>query len=140
LIRKEFAGFAVVALDCLLLETLYGFQEGRSSPGKEAYEKILMEPPFSLAEDQVMGIYKNIRNGIIHDTETRKGWRIRMDTEALVTRNKDEGGFILNRTMFHKALNEAFEAWVKKLRGGDVAPRESMRCRMDEIIKKHCEL
>jgi hypothetical protein len=31
MLRQEFAGFAIVALDCLLLETLHGFRAGNST-------------------------------------------------------------------------------------------------------------
>ena len=140
LVGQEFAGFATVALDCLLLETLYGFQAGCSTKDTlKAYKSVLMAAPLSFEECLAKNFYDNIRCGIIHDTETRKGWLIRMDTEETV-RKDQSGNLVLNRTMFHERLKEAFEAWITKLRGGDVALRENMRCRMDEIIKKHYEL
>jgi hypothetical protein len=39
---EQFSGFAVIALDCLLLETLHGFMTGKRSEGKcPVYEDFL---------------------------------------------------------------------------------------------------
>jgi len=63
---KEFSGFAILALDCLLLETLYGFQTGTSTRDTEnAYKAILMEPTFSFDEGLAIAFYQNVRNGVI---------------------------------------------------------------------------
>src|SRR5262249_3664137 len=70
LVNDEFAGFAVVALDCLLLETLYGFQNGTSTvDGAKMYKTILTAPPFAFSKGVAKAFYWNVRHGIIHDTE-----------------------------------------------------------------------
>jgi hypothetical protein len=79
-----------------------------------------------------------VRNGIMHDAETRSRWRVEKTVPTTVIPQKDTNGdYQLNRTQFHGALKAAFEDWVARLRGGDVACREKMRMRMDEIIAKH---
>jgi len=140
LIRHEFAGFVALALDCLLLETLWGFLNGKAVPrgkAKDVYLDILTAPPFSFSRCQAEDFYENVRCGIIHDTETRKGWLIRMTPQREIVEKDPSGAYILNRTMFHKALKEAFQGWLAKLRDGDTTLRENMRCRMDEIVRKH---
>jgi hypothetical protein len=138
LLPKEFSGFAIIALDCLLLETLYGFLNGASTGDtKTSYKTILMGPPFSFDENLATEFYKNVRNGVVHDTETRKGWTIRMTPQTKTIERDLSGGWILNRTMFHSALKTAFEDWIAQLRAGDETLRENMRRRMDEIINKH---
>jgi hypothetical protein len=138
LIDNTFAGFAVMALDCLLLETLYGFQVGASTKDtKTAYKTVLTAPPFCFDHTLAESFYESVRCGIIHDTETRKGWLIRMEAQSKIVELDGAGSHILNRTMFHATLTTAFKDWVKQLRAGNTALREKMRSRMDEIIKKH---
>lgn len=137
LLPKEFSGFAIIALDCLLLETLYGFHNGASTLDTgTAYTAILTAPPFSFDEDLAKKFYKNVRNGVLHDTETRKGWVIRMTPQKRIV-ERDAGKWILNRSMFHKALKTALEDWIAKLRAGNQTARDNMQRRMNEIINKH---
>jgi hypothetical protein len=138
LVLKEFSGFVIMALDCLLLETLHGFLNGASTRDtRTAYKSILMAPPFCFDESLATEFYENVRNGVVHDTETRKGWMIRMTPQTQIIEKDAFGIWILNRTMFHSALKTAFEQWLAKLRAGDQTLRENMRRRMDEIIDRH---
>jgi len=138
LIDSEFAGFASTALDCLLLETYYGFRAGASTRDtQKVYRTVLTAPPFCFSDALAKAFYENVRNGIIHDTETRKGWIIRMEAQSQTVVCDGAGSHILNRTMFHDTLKKGIEGWITQLRLGDTALRENMRNRMDEIIKKH---
>jgi hypothetical protein len=119
LLPNEFSGFAIIALDCLLLETLYGFLNGESTRDtKRAYCTILMKPPFSFDEDLARSFYENVRNGIVHDTETRKGWLIRITRRTRIVERDASGTWILDRTKFHTALKVAFENWIGELQAG----------------------
>jgi hypothetical protein len=141
LLKREFAGFATLALDCLLLETLYGFLNGGSTRDtKGAYMVILTGPAFQFDATLAEAFYYNIRCGIVHDTETRKGWLVRMTTQKQIVEKDISGVFILNRTIFHQALRGVFEDWLAKLRAGDMAMRDAMRRRMNEIIDKYYAL
>ncbi len=35
LVNERFSGFVVLALDCILIESLWGLQTGKESPGKK---------------------------------------------------------------------------------------------------------
>ncbi len=79
----EGRGFALVAIDCLLLESLYGYERGKrtksSRATSEAFEAILTRPPFKDAfeqEDRAKTFGASIRNGLLHDGETRDRWLI----------------------------------------------------------------
>ena len=137
MISEEFAGFAIVALDCLFLETLYGFQFGSTTDGPKVYKVILTAPPFEFSKSLAKSFYWNVRHGVIHDTETRKGWLIRMTPQKSIAESDASGNYILNRTMFHDGLKVVFAAWVTKLRSGDTILRQNMRQRMNEIIQRH---
>ena len=138
LVPKKFAGFATTALDCLLLETLYGFITGGSTKDtKKAYKTVLKDRPFLFDEQLANAFYEGIRNGIIHDTETRNGWKIRMTKQPKIVESDGKGTYVLNRTMFHQALKSRFSDWITGLRNGDTTLRANLRKRMDELIAKH---
>jgi hypothetical protein len=81
-----------MVLDCLLLETLYGFLNGASThKTSTAYKAILMAPPFCFDEDLATAFYENVRNGIVHDTETRNGWMIRMTPQSRIVERDGSG-------------------------------------------------
>ena len=139
-VDEPFSGFAVVALDCLFLETLVGFQTGHSTTDtKSAYKQLLANSShFGFEEKTALAFYENVRNGIIHDTETRKKWIIRMAEPAgKIVQSDAEGNFVLYRTKFHKALKAELEDWLSRIRNGDRTARERMRTRMQEILDRH---
>lgn len=140
IIEERYSGFVVVALDCLLLETLVGFQEGHPTrKTRSAYVSLLTgSKHFSFDKDTALSFYESVRNGIIHDTETRRKWIIRKTEPRNKILEKDaEESLVLNRTMFHKALQAELNDWISRIRRGDKTAREKMRQRMQEIIAVH---
>lgn len=136
------SGFAVLVLDCIILESLWGFKHGESAPkGKEkqTYQKILTSKRFNFTLEQCEDFRKFVRNGLMHDAETRKGWLV----EKTIPREKilEPMGaceYRINRTKFHEAVKMSVVDWIKELRDGkDTNLREKMKTRMDQIIKVH---
>jgi hypothetical protein len=129
----------VVALDCLLLETIYGFQQGTSTMDtRAAYRSLLRSIDCGFDDSTVESFIDNVRNGIIHDTETRGKWLIERDRPTVGTVEKDPSDhFVLNRVKFHSGLKRVLDNWLEKLRFGDVEARQKMKSRMDQIITKH---
>jgi hypothetical protein len=133
---RRFSGFAVVALDCLLLETLIGFMTGEPSKGPDALlTKKIGNGEFNFSDEQARLFRENVRNAVIHDTETRHGWIIRPGTSDGQILTSQAEGISLNRDAFHSALARELGAWLAKLRAGDKTLRKHMRDRMDQIIK-----
>src|SRR4029077_20429759 len=66
-------GFAIVALDCLLLESLYGYEEGEHTEAGDttgAFEKMLRRDEFGVAftsERRATSFVGGVRNGVLHD-------------------------------------------------------------------------
>jgi hypothetical protein len=140
IVEERYSGFVVVALDCLLLETLVGFQEGHPThKTRSAYVSLLTRSMhFSFDKDTALSFYENVRNGIIHDAETRRRWIIRRaEPRNKIIKKDAEGNLVLNRTMFHEALKAELDDWISRIRRGDIAAREKMRARMQEIIGVH---
>jgi len=135
-------GFAIMALCCLLIETLQLFFEKPKRPSSpktpvrqlwrtikslwkepnppttELFLSFLRRPAFDGAfnDDNVAKSFLGgIRNGIFHQAETR-GW--------VIWRSKPKGrlveprgdGYALNRTAFVKALSIEFDSYLQKLR------------------------
>jgi hypothetical protein len=141
LLDEPHSGFAIIALDCIVLESLWGFMNGKAVPhGKEkqVYQEILTGKAFGLSAELSEKFRDLVRNGIMHDAETRNRWLIEktVPRDTIAQQGKN-GDYVLNRTKFHGSLTVAFDVWVGKLRKGDAALRGKMRDRMNGIIEKH---
>lgn len=62
--------------------------------------------------------YRSIRNGLLHQAQTKNGWTIRVDAkEVCEPRNK-----VINRNLFADGVKAAFDAYLTELR---TSPRDS---------------
>lgn len=139
----EYAGFAVMALDCLLIETLQQFREGKAETprrkSEEYFVRFLTNTPFgdSFTKESAIVFYKQIRCGILHQAETKKSSKvlIRQDT-PLVEPTADGRGLIINRALFHRKLVRVFEQYESSLRDPAQAElRSNLRKKMDHICR-----
>ncbi len=141
LLDGSHSGFAILALDCIVLESLWGFMNGKSVPKRQeqqVYASILSGPRFKWPAAEAEAFRQFVRNGVIHDAETRSRWLVEKTVpRGAIVRQTSDGDYQLNRTNFHKALSAAFGDWIKALRAGDTALRINMRDRMNQIISKH---
>jgi len=64
--------------------------------------------------------YSNIRNGLLHQAQTKRGWTIRMDGPKL------HDAKVINRDIFAKRLEQAFQSYLDELTS---AKWNSMLCR-----------
>lgn len=112
-------GFAVLALDCLLVETLGAFLEGleeTTNRSKEIFCKFLTSRrQFNVAFSQALAekFYKEFRCGVLHQAEvggTSKVWSVgplvQIDGESI----------IVNRNEFHARLSAEFTEYLGELR------------------------
>lgn len=139
-------GFAILALDCLLVETLHqfykGFKEsrgnGRSVEGVKRkitergsngqfFCEFLMQSSFvykSFFESQpgaAIIFYQDIRCGILHSGETQKATLIRVhqhteDQNQLFEMIGEEEGIILYRDTFQRLLDQEYKEYCEKLK------------------------
>jgi hypothetical protein len=137
-----FAGFAVMALDCLLIETLQQFYEGvheTCGPPGNYFKRFLTQTAFRKYFDGKMAkcFYTHIRCGILHQAEIKGSSRIRIDTPDLVRWADDRRGLVINRKMFHRKLVEIFENYVAQLRDPtNQGLREKFKNKMDAICEE----
>lgn len=109
-------GFTQMAVACLLIETLQAFHEGKNNTkqgSKEAFHcfftRVKSLKVFS--DDAKNGwFYTNIRCGILHQGETRGGWRIRRGGKLL-----DESSKTINANKFLLCLRKEVNAYAARI-------------------------
>lgn len=138
-----FSGFAVMALDCLLIETMQQFIEGESETPYKQVEKyfirFLTESSFGRFFDKNMAtkFYGQIRNGILHQAETKETSLIHKKTGTdLVTITEDRKGLSINRDLFHEQLVHEIGNYKEKLRNPEnIELRHNFKKKMDFICR-----
>lgn len=98
-------GFILMASSCLMIESLYCFQEGRKRTGEAggvAFEKFFSNSQFLKVFSSIGNeFYKNVRCGILHQGETYGGWKILRRGELFNKKTKT-----INATKFINALEK----------------------------------
>ena len=143
--RYTYSGFAVLALDCLLIETLQQFRKGvfETPPreSKEYFVEFLTETSFADFFDSALAemFYDQIRCGILHQAEIKSSSRVLIRHQALlVSFTDDKEGLVINRKLFHRQLVKEFENYVAQLRKKDPPNkdlRQKFKNKMDYICR-----
>jgi len=137
----EFSGFAIMALDCLLIETLQQFYEGKVGQTREYFCRFLTGTSFGTFFDTKKAgmFYSSIRCGILHQAEIKGSSRILIRPGIpLVTWAEDGNGLLINRLLFHEQLQREFSDYVARLREGnppDAKLRSKFKTKMDAICR-----
>jgi hypothetical protein len=140
--KQDFAGFAVLALDCLLIETLQQFREGADETprrkGEQYFVGFLTTAPFSayFSKANAAKFYDHFRCGILHQAEIKSSSKVRRNGQ-LVAPTPDGNGLIINREQFHATLRKAFAAYLRALRNrGDGLLCQNFVKKMDFICNR----
>src|SRR5712691_8700083 len=100
--------------------------------------KFLRRPAFrgAFAVDKTAKSFVHgIRNGILHEAETRK-WVIWREVPSQMV-EPQEDGYALNRTMFYEAVKQEFESYLTDLRDpANGKLRERFKKKMNDICKE----
>jgi hypothetical protein len=148
------AGFVIMGLCCLLIETLQTFRLGKivcAYPNGECAQRetatfkkfwnFLKRDGSAFGETfkkrpLAYQFYDGVRCGILHQAETR-GWVIRRTTEANQIVSIDGDAYVLDRSLFWKALNEEFKTYKDELlKGQDIRLRKSFVETIDHIVNE----
>ncbi len=132
-------GFTVLAVDCLLVETLGAFLKGLPDTiGKSeaTFCEFLTTRPLFKTEftpDRAKRFYKEFRCGILHQAEIggdSKVWSV----GALLQDNGSR--IIVNRNKFHDLLKAEFQGYLAELRDSAKAElRDNFRKKMNFISR-----
>lgn len=131
-------GFAVLALDCLLVESLQAFRRGLTDTrgkSKELCVQFLTErtafKAFFTSPDIATRFYYEFRCGIAHNAQVFGDGRVWSIGPLLAMMGTQ---ITVNRTSFHQALVTELEQYLAALRNGvDRELRANFRTKMDFI-------
>ncbi|MDZ4252515.1 MAG: hypothetical protein U1A72_08065 [Sulfuritalea sp.] len=111
-------GFTILAVACLVIETLESFYQGRADThGKSAKmfsDFLRRETPLKVFGSSCNWFFKDIRCAILHQGEVRGGWRIWRKGPLL-----DMNGKTINATQFLRELRKAVAGYVNELQQND---------------------
>jgi len=136
---KRRFGFAVIAIDCLLIETIGAFIDGlETTDGKSkvTFCKFLTTRPrfkATFTQDLAKQFYGEFRCGILHQAEVggaSKVWSV----GDLVRQNGDR--LIVNRSELHARLKADFDDYLAELaQPSNIDLRRNFRKKMDFICR-----
>ena len=135
--EKKF-GFTIMAINCLLIETVQSFYEGvidSSRLSKALFKNFLLNREnfkvhFPNQADAKF-FYENYRCGILHQAQTFKGARI-WTVGQLINRTGQE--VVINRDLFYQALVKEKDLYINLLRGrNDTVLLANFKKKMDFI-------
>ncbi len=137
-LKDDYSGFVVLAIDCLLAETLQQFIEGETKGdgrSKELSKKFLegqrFQPYFG-TDDIRQAFYKDIRCGLLHQAEAKNKWLIRRKQKELLKTVGD--GYIIDVERFHTAMKHTLEDYFTLLCKPDGTDlRGNLWTKMDHI-------
>lgn len=144
-------GFAMMALDCLLIETLAQFYDGlkdsdeaRKPPleldNTQFYIRFLTQRAFVLKTffdwPSANAFYKTIRCGILHQAETKEDSIIRFHDCQTVPFVRVGDSLTIYWINLHKLVRREFETYCVHLKFNDVPGlRDNFRRKMDHICR-----
>jgi hypothetical protein len=144
--RAKKFGFAILAIDCLLCETLQCFYEGRisseeksniQSPGSSnVFCRFLMErqtfKPYFPTKPLARNFYEDFRCGIFHQAQTTGRTKI-ISVGALVERSTEY--VRVNRELFHDGIKVEVKTYVDLLKQRDKTLLANFKKKMDFIAQ-----
>lgn len=120
-----FSGFVVLAIDCLLAETIQQFRAGdttgRDDKGRGRSKRHVIEflagPWFQPAfnRDARVRFYEDIRCGLLHQAEAKEMWLVRRGGEAMLQRVAGSKGYIIDVKLFHGAVRQTLEDYFRDI-------------------------
>ena len=131
-------GFNIMAICCLLIETLESFYRGWSKTrnSSDAFCKFFNRvPEFKefTGNDMPTQFYKNIRCGLLHQGETMGGWKIRRDRKKKLYM----GEKVIDANHFRDDLKRVVEKYIDDLKESDWDSYEwkKLEMKMKSIIR-----
>lgn len=120
----EFSGFAILALDCLIIETLHQFYEGIDETigeHRKAFWRFFKQSKYfcsSFSRRKAFVFYSHFRCGILHQAQTKNKSLVRIGQDRMIdtVTNIVSDGLIVDREKFHRAIENEINSYIDKLR------------------------
>lgn len=111
-------GFTLMAVGCLVIEALESFYQGRPDTKRHSGDMFRdffrRDTPLKVFASQSNWFFKDIRCGILHQAETRNGWRIRRWGPLL-----DLSGRKINAERFMREVRHAVAAYSYQIQSDE---------------------
>jgi hypothetical protein len=134
-------GFRILALDCLLIETLQSFRDGLTDTkykSKKMFERFLSGSESfrkHFTKKEAATFFYDFRCGILHQAEVMGPWLLW--SVGSIKGTKSDGTPYVNRTKMHLCLKDEIERYCKELKDPKNADlRKKFRTKMDFIARK----
>lgn len=134
-------GFSILALDCLLIETLQSFRDGLTDSkgkSKKMFQRFLSRNESfreHFTENEAERFFYDFRCGILHQAEVMGPWLLW--SVGSMRGKKSDGTPYLNRTKMHECLKDEIERYCIELKDPANADlRNKFRTKMDFIARK----
>ena len=112
------SGFSMIAIACLLIETIDCFREGVDDTRGETKQSFIRffenEPLFNDFRSRAVDFYINVRCGLLHQGETKKGWRINRKSDSPLLKDKS-----INANLFIQNLKKVIQLYCADLKRSD---------------------
>lgn len=114
------SGFVVLAIDCLLAETIEQFKSGAisgSGNSRKYITRFLSSARFQPYFDKHARthFYEDIRCGLLHQAEAREMWLVRRGSSAMLQQVRDRRGYIIDVKLFHRAVHGTLDDYLERL-------------------------
>jgi hypothetical protein len=138
-LKDPHSGFVVLAIDCLLAETIQQFVEGVTNGDRRSkmlVTKLLAGPRFQPDFDEKArkDFYTDIRCGLLHQAEAKSMWLIRRKQEKLLQRRGFGTGYIVDVERLHASLQNSLNDYLAQLcEPNNATLRTNLWNKMDHI-------
>lgn len=144
---RWFSGFAILAIDCLIIETLYQFYNGVDETDIDHQKafwhffraSVHFKPHFT--RKIAYKFYTHFRCGILHQAQTKMASKVRFAQPQMVQLADPSDlsqGLVIDREKFHQALRDEISDYAARLRNPrspqDHALREKFKDKMSFIV------
>jgi hypothetical protein len=138
------SGFLMMGSACLMIETLESFYDGKKETawrdGGPSFKRFFEREKrfFPGFKDDAVDFYTNVRCGILHQGETKGGYRILRDDGPLL----DPIERTIEANKFLKALKDCLDNYIKDLRAASISSSERWTMAIDKInfICENCKI
>lgn len=139
LVDSETNGFAIMAINCLLVDTFYQFEEGldETKQNKVCYVNFLRKHLGGIFDSELVAtkFYKDIRCGILHSAQTKNGSMLSIECHNAIELFNGRSSIKVNVEKFAGEMHRYFDSYIKRLRDGDISTRENFITKMHYICR-----
>lgn len=111
-------GFATLAVACIVIESLESFYQGRGDTRRVSAQMFRdffdRDTPLKVFRSEDNWFFKNIRCGLLHQSEVRGGWRVLRSGPLLDTKSRT-----INATRLLRELRKAVSSYGREIAVND---------------------